>query len=187
MSPTQHKLLVWGVPVVAALALIVYLRSRSSSSAPAGSSGTLPGTTAAGDTAVGLGQLANFENSIGAGLAQLQGEINGIQSGSTTATPLPAPAPPNLSGLNPSAGYALSPTAASAAVGGGMTVYQTGAEAIAWDTANGVNPTGIDPNALYALSPAAASAAVAGGMTVYQTGAEALAWEQAHSGAPVSA
>lgn len=96
MSPTQRKLLTYGIPVVAALALFVYLRSRNSAPAPA-ASGTLPGTTA-GDTAVGLGQLANFENSIGAAIAQMEGQINSIQSGTTTATPAPAPSAPMPSG-----------------------------------------------------------------------------------------
>ena len=188
MSPAQRKMLMYGIPLVAALALFVILRNKSSSTATG--SGTVSGATAGGDTAVGLGQLANFENTIGAGLAQLQGEINSIQAGSTTATPLPTPAAPmptyanvpiNPGGsLQPSAGYALSPTAAYAALASGTVGYQTGAEAIAWDQAHGVSSAGIDPTQLYALSPAAESAALASGMTVYQTGAEAIAWAQAH-------
>ena len=92
MTDTQKKLLMYGLPVVVLLGLFAWYRSRNASSSTATGSGTVSGATTAGDTAVGLGQLADFENAIQAQIASLS-QSSG-QSGTTSPTPLPtAPAP----------------------------------------------------------------------------------------------
>lgn len=112
MTDTQKKLLMYGVPIVAVLGLVVLLRSRSSSP-----SGTVSGSTTAGDTAVGLGQLADFQNAYGQQLARIQSEITALQ-GSTTATGLPAPSSPTPSGNLVGSGYFTGAGATAAPSGG---------------------------------------------------------------------
>lgn len=98
----------------------------------------------------------------------------------------PAPPPPAPGGgggappINPSAYYPLSPTAAWNMVNSGKTVYQSGAEAIAWAKANHASYAGINPNGYYPLSHDAAVNALLHGHTLYQSGAEAAAWAAAH-------
>ena len=94
MSPTQKKLLMYGVPIVVALGLFALIRSRSSSTA----SGSVSGSTSSGDTPIGLGQLANFENTVGGQIAALGQAVSALQSGTTQATPAPAPSAPAPSG-----------------------------------------------------------------------------------------
>jgi hypothetical protein len=91
ISPGQKKLLMYGIPAVAALALFVYLRSKSSSAATTA-------TTTTGDTAVGLGQLTDFENSIGAQIASLGQAVAGLQAGTTSPSPAAAPKTPGPAG-----------------------------------------------------------------------------------------
>lgn len=82
MSPTQKKLLTYGVPIVAGIALLVWWQSRqSSSSAPTGT--TTTGTPT--DTA-SLSDLATFENTV-------TGEIASLASG-ITSQPAPSVAKP---------------------------------------------------------------------------------------------
>lgn len=104
LSPTQKKILTYGVPVVAALALFAYLRSRSSTSTAATTTATTTGTTSSADQPIGLDQLASFENtiqsqlgSLGQAVAALAAQPNGLAaaatSGTTTASPPPNPTP----------------------------------------------------------------------------------------------
>lgn len=79
LSPGQKKLLTYGLPVVVALGLFAWYRSRNSTPAAATSA------TTSGDTAIGIDQLAAFESAI-------QSEIAGL-SGVTAA---PAPSTPKV-------------------------------------------------------------------------------------------
>jgi hypothetical protein len=127
LSPTQKKLLMYGVPAVAALGLFVYLQSRNSSAA---TTATASGTTTASDTAVGLGQLASFENAVQGQIAQLSATVNslgpaaagtGSTSGTTTAAPAPVATPtnPSPSGYQ----YISSPSQSKVLAAAGYTQY----------------------------------------------------------------
>lgn len=77
--------------------------------------------------------------------------------------------------------YALSPAAATNAVTNlHYTLYQTGAEAIAWAKAHGQPAPNVNPKGYYALSPAAALEAIKEKITLYQTGAEANQYAATH-------
>jgi hypothetical protein len=89
LSDTQRKLLTYGVPIVAAVALLVFLRSRSSAATP--STATATGTVGAGDTAVGLDQIASFENAV---QGQIQGLANLISTAPATPVAAATTAPP---------------------------------------------------------------------------------------------
>ena len=151
LSPTQHKLLLYGVPAVAALALFAYLSSRSSSSS-AGSTAsgtTTAATTSAADTPIGLSTLADFENAIttelagvGQTISSLQGQVNGLAaapaSGTTTASPAPNPLPATTSPAPVSTasswGLIPNPTAGSELAGAGVAYETVGAHQY-YDTA----------------------------------------------------
>lgn len=156
MSPTQHKILLYGVPIVIALGLFAWYRSRHTTPAPATAS------TSSGDTPVGLGQLADFENSVGAEIAQLGGEITALQSsGVTQAAPLPQPAAP-APAPTPAAAPAPAPAAAPAppptttyTVQSGNTLWGIAAHfygnGVDWPTIYNANKgvIGSNPNLIY--------------------------------------
>lgn len=95
-------------------------------------------------------------------------------------TPVAGGPSAGLPPILPTSFYALTANAAAALVGSGQTLYQSGAEAISWDRAHGVNPAGINPNSYYGLSAPAARNFLASGQTGYQSGGEAIAWARAH-------
>lgn len=113
LSAGQKKMLMYGVPVVAALALFVVLRSKSSTPSTA----TASGTTSASDTAVGVGQLASFENALQGQIASLAASLPAT-SGTTAVAPAPNPTP-----STPTPSTAPAPTSAgfSTTSIGGMT------------------------------------------------------------------
>ncbi len=103
MSPGQKKLLTYGVPIVAVLGLIAFLRSRNSAPATSGTTG------ASTTSAVDAGQLAGFENSVQAQLAAFAGQLSSAGSipvstptstssststGSTTVSSVSSPSAP---------------------------------------------------------------------------------------------
>src|SRR5579884_1153434 len=98
LTPQQRKMLMIGVPVVAVLGIVAYLRSRSSQ--PAGTM-TAPATVGAG-TGLDAGQLASFENAVWSQMSGFQAQLDaGAQSlggegttGSSSVATLPAPTPP---------------------------------------------------------------------------------------------
>ena len=95
-SPAQRKLLMYGIPVVAVLALIVYLRSRSTAQSSAGAATGTVGTTSTADTPIGLDQLASFENATQAQFGQIGQALQTLSaqlSGTTTVAPAPNPTP----------------------------------------------------------------------------------------------
>ena len=84
MSPTQSKMLKWGIPAVGALVLLMLVLKKSSSStaaapAPTGSVGVSSGGS------IGLSQLADFENTMQAQLAAVAQSVQAIQSAAPAA------------------------------------------------------------------------------------------------------
>lgn len=107
LSPTQRKVLRYGIPVVLGIVVIVWLRRRSSSSSSAGAgtiataSAPAPGATyAPSPAAISAGQLGSWESAMTASLqaweASQQSAVNGTSPVPTTnSTPPPAaPSPP---------------------------------------------------------------------------------------------
>lgn len=77
--------------------------------------------------------------------------------------------------------YKLSPAAAANALNSlGYTLYQTGAEAIAWAKAHGQPAPKVSPTGYYALSKSAAQEALKENMPLYQSGAEADKYAATH-------
>lgn len=99
MNQTTKRILMIGVPAVGGLVLVMLLARRSSSSTTSSTTPTATTTTTAAGAAVGVGQLADFENSTGQQLTALSQQIGSLTSavttaataGTTTATPLPTP------------------------------------------------------------------------------------------------
>lgn len=95
-SPTQRQALMYGAPVVAAFALIAATKRKAApaeESAPAKTVVMAPAT--ANTDAIGVGQLAQFESSITAGLLQVQGELERMERERARQAPVVlAPPPP---------------------------------------------------------------------------------------------
>lgn len=100
LSPTQKKILYVGIPVVVVLVLYAWYKNRNATSTAAASTTASGSTTAtsASDTAVGLGQLASFENAVMGQLQTLGTQLQNITptqpAGTTSPTPQPVPNPP---------------------------------------------------------------------------------------------
>ena len=112
LSPTQKKMLTYGVPAVVVLIVFAYLRSRSSSTP---STATASGTTSPNNAAIGVDQLASFENAVQGQFGALASILQGLPAalaaatpaaGSTTVAPpvnpvprTPSPAPSGFAGF----------------------------------------------------------------------------------------
>lgn len=193
-----------GVVVLGLFGLYLYKRHQANAAAASGST-TTPGQGVASGQIyeVAPGSLGSSDGTSDGAFASLIALDQSLQNQIATLTaqhntvpgapmqPVGKPVP--TSSYTPATGktpvtyppnqyYALSPAAASNALNNlGYTLYQTGAEAMAWDKAHGVkDPAGINPGGFYALSPQAAKAGLASGMTEYQTSAEANQWAAAH-------
>lgn len=187
-----HKVPILVVGGAAALGGIALLKRSSSSSSATPAAGTTGQTVPAGGYPSDPYSAAqDAYNSLEPQLEALQSQIAGLSSTSTTPTPAPAktpaPAPKPAATKTPpkpaaASYYALSPAAAANALNNlGYTLYQTGAEALAYDKAHGTNyAKGVNPAGYYALSPAAAKAGLASGLVEYQTAAEAAQWNASH-------
>jgi hypothetical protein len=101
LSPSQRKLLTYGVPVVVLLGLFALLRSRSK---PALATTATSVTNPSGTAVIDAGQLASFENTITQQLGAFQSQLNApagsIPLGPPVASPTPAPIVIGTAGLN---------------------------------------------------------------------------------------
>ena len=158
--------------LVAAYALYRSKKAGGVANTATGTTTSTPYTTApygtAGYATYDSSQLDAY-NGLESQLTTLTGQLQGLQSASAAgATPVPTTtptvtAPPNYT--------QVSKQAALADVGAGQTLYQSGNEAIGWDTTYGT-PKGqsigaVNPNSYYALSPAAARLLANSGKPVY--------------------
>lgn len=103
LSPTQKKLLAFGVPAVALVAVGLKLGRGNSSSDAAPTTGAtaqrpilLPASSGASTDVIGVGQLADFESVVTAALGGLTDTLDQVLN-----TPSPTPATPCSASIYP--------------------------------------------------------------------------------------
>jgi hypothetical protein len=173
-------LLAGGGVVVAAL-VFLYAKSKNKSAASSttsvGTNSTTPtlvlpssnqDATASSDYAALSGQIGNLANQLSQ--QQASGTPTPTTPTPTTPTPTTPSTPTPTTPSTPTGSYvAIGNGAAMGFINQGQQLYQSGAEANAWDLAHGTpgGQTLTDPNAYYGLSGPAALALQASGSPVY--------------------
>lgn len=160
-----------GLAVLALIYLYAKRKSASSTASPQANS-TTPTLVLPSSNQDATGS-ANYA-SLATGLGNLSNQLSQLQAGQPTPTPTPSPSP------TPTPAPTPTPTPAAASQYIPLTqnaldynlfhnnnFWQSGAEAINWDTSQGITPTGIDPNSYYQLSTPAANALWNSGQPVY--------------------
>lgn len=97
LSPGQRQLLMYGAPVVGIFALISFLGKKNAPATAAVTGATQP-TALPNASAIGVGELAQYESAVTAAIGSLQAQVANLPAATTTTivnqTTAPTPLPP---------------------------------------------------------------------------------------------